>query len=154
MKKSRKSELGVMGNKYMVIDAAGLILGRLASNVAKKILNGEEVTVVNAEKTVILGRKKFIVERFQKRLGTRTLGSQNKAPQHPRRPDTYLRRVVRGMIPWRKPKGKEAYKRLKVFVGLPKSFSKKNVETIPEAKTSGIPSITVGELMMIFGWQS
>ena len=41
-----------------VIDANGLILGRLASTVAKRLLSGdEEIHIVNAEKAVISGSR-------------------------------------------------------------------------------------------------
>ena len=40
-----------------LINADGLILGRMASKVAKRLLNGEEVIIVNAEKSRALGKK-------------------------------------------------------------------------------------------------
>ena len=43
----------------IVIDASGHILGRLSTNVAKRILNGEDVIVVNAEKAIIIGPKEL-----------------------------------------------------------------------------------------------
>ena len=138
----------------IVIDASGLILGRLASNIAKRLLEGEDIVVVNAEKTVITGNKKWIVEEFKTGLGRRTLGSQKKAPKHPRRPDTYLRRVVRGMLPWNKARGKMAYKRLKVYIDVPEQFKETSVETISEARKTVNPSMTLGELVTIFGWRN
>ncbi len=140
--------------RVTVIDASNLILGRLASNVAKRILNGEEVIVVNAEKAVISGSRENAMDEMKKRLGLRTLGSQKKAPKRPRRPDRFVRRVVRGMLPWKKPRGKVAYKRLKVFIGVPDDLSEINFQTIPEAKKSLRPSITVGELLKSFGWRN
>jgi len=136
-----------------VIDASGLILGRLASHVAKRILAGEEIIVVNAENAMISGSKTKIVETYKKHLETRTLTSQDKAPKHPRRPDTYVRRVVRGMIPWKKPEGKKAYRRLKVYVGLPENFTATPTQTPAEAKKSVHSFMTVGELMETFGWK-
>ena len=137
----------------VVIDATDLILGRLASHVAKLILTGERVAVINAENTVISGSKKNTVEKFKKRLEMRTLGSQKKAPKHARRPDTYVRRVVRGMIPWKKANGKSAYRRLKVYVGSPERI-RSPAQTIPEARKVIRPSMTVGELMQTFGWKA
>lgn len=137
-----------------VIDASNLILGRLASNVAKRVLNGEEIIVVNAEKAVISGSRKKSIEEVKKHLGLRTLGSQKKAPKRPRRPDGFVRRTVRGMLPWKKPKGKMAYKRLKVFIGVPEKLSGISLQTIPEAKKTIRPSVTVGELLEVFGWKN
>ncbi|MFQ6075087.1 MAG: 50S ribosomal protein L13 [Candidatus Bathyarchaeia archaeon] len=152
MKRPKKKEGSQ--RRVAVIDASGLILGRLASHVAKRVLNGEEVAVVNAERAVITGRKGSIVESFKTRLGIRTLGTQKKAPQHPRRPDTYVRRVVRGMLPWKKPRGKRAYRRLKVYIGVPQELSESEFQTLPDAKKDSHPSMTVGEFLQVFGWEN
>lgn len=154
VRKSRKSQLEKKRMRATIIDASGLILGRLASRVAKRVLIGEDIVVVNAEKAVITGSKENIVEEFKTRLGTRTLGSQKKAPKHPRRPDTYVGRVVRGMLPWKKPKGKRAYRRLKVYIGVPEGLGEVPIQTFPEARKNTRPSMTVGELLKVFGWES
>lgn len=154
MRKNGKSQFETKRMHTTIIDASGHILGRLASNVAKSILTGEDIIVVNVEKAVISGSKKNIVEEFKIRLGTRTLGSQKKAPKHPRRPDTYVRKVVRGMLPWKKPRGKRAYKRLKVYIGVPESLGEFRIQTIPKIIKNIRPSMTVGELMETFGWNS
>jgi large subunit ribosomal protein L13 len=135
-----------------VVDAAGVIVGRLASYVAKRLLDGEEIVVVNAEKAVISGSKEHVVDAFKTRLGRRTLGSQTKAPKHPRRPEMYVRRVVRGMLPWKKPRGKMAYRRLEVYVGVPHDLKDASPQTFPDAVKDLYPSMTVGTLMGIFGW--
>ena len=45
---------GVKVEKGIVfIDASGLVLGRLASNVAKRILMGERVVIVNSENCLL-----------------------------------------------------------------------------------------------------
>ena len=155
-KKHRKPSLKVVRSRKVVIDASGLILGRLASYVAKRLLFGEEVIVVNSEKAIISGSKKYITEKFKKKLSTRTLSSQKKAPIHARRPETYVRRVVRGMLPWsKKPtKGKIAYGRLRVYAGLPAALGECSTQTIPKAKKNIMPFMTVGKLMEIFGWNN
>jgi large subunit ribosomal protein L13 len=136
-----------------VVDASGLVVGRLASYVAKRVLTGEDVIVINAEHAIITGRKRNLVERFQAKLDLRTLASQKKAPKRPRRPDTYVRRVVRGMLPWKKPKGKRAYKRLKVYIGVPEPLKDAPALTFPDAKKELRPSMKLGEFLEIFGWQ-
>jgi large subunit ribosomal protein L13 len=148
----RRSEEAM--NNEVLVDASDLILGRLASSVAKQILNGEKVIIVNAEKAIITGNREDILLRFKKRLGTRTLGSQSKAPKHPRRPDTYVRRVIRGMLPWKKPKGKKAFKRLKVFIGIPENLDRQPLSMIPQAKKIVQRGLTIGEIMTVFGWSN
>ncbi|MCJ7455504.1 50S ribosomal protein L13 [Candidatus Bathyarchaeota archaeon] len=137
-----------MSKEPVIIDASNLVLGRLASFAAKHALQGDEVIVFNAENAVISGTKANIVEEAKRRLKTRTLASQWKAPTHPRRPDTYVRRVIRGMLPRRKPKGSAALKRVRVYIGTPEEYRDKSTVKIPEAEASKLRCsyITVGEL--------
>jgi large subunit ribosomal protein L13 len=127
-------------SKELVLDAKNQILGRFASYVAKQAIQGNRVVVLNAEKAVISGRKSNIVEEAKRRLETRTLGTQSHAPVHQRRPDLYLRRVVRGMLPWDKPKGRAAFHRVWVFMGIPQEYADKNAARVPHADASGLVS--------------
>jgi len=85
-----------------IVDASNLILGRMASYVAKQALDGKSMVVINAERAVISGTKERVVARAKQKLKTRTLGNLEKSPTHPRKPDGYVRRVIRGMLPWKK----------------------------------------------------
>lgn len=129
-----------MSKEPVLLDAKGQILGRLASYAAKHALSGNNVIVLNAEKAVISGRRKNIVEEAKRRLQTRTLASQTTAPVHQRRPDLYLRRVIRGMLPWKKAKGKAAFHRVFVFMGVPEEYSSKTALKIPGADASKLSS--------------
>ena len=135
----------------IIIDAKGLILGRMASIIAKRLLQGESVIVLNAEKAAISGKKLQIVKDAKTFL---EVGHPRKGPYHPRRPDNIVRRTVRGMLPYKKPKGREAYKRLKVYLCTPKEFEDKEIQTILEASAEKLksPYITVGELAKEIGW--
>ena len=135
----------------IIIDAKGLVLGRMASVIARRLLQGETVIVVNAEKAVISGKKQSRVKEAKTFL---EVGHPRKGPFHPRRPDQIVRRTIRGMLPWKKPKGKQAYKRLRVFIKVPEEFRGKEVQTIPEVSADNLkcPYITVGELAKEIGW--
>ena len=135
----------------IIIDAKGLILGRMASIVAKRLLQGESVIVLNAEKAAISGKRLRIVKEAKTFL---EVGHPRKGPFHYRRPDRIVRKTVRGMLPRRKPKGKQAFKRLKVYLGTPSEFSDKEIQTIREASAEKLksPYITVGELAKEIGW--
>src|SRR3989442_14612138 len=85
-----------------IVDASNLILGRMASYVAKKALDGKSMVVINAERAVISGNKERVVARAKLKLKTRTLGNLEKSPKHTAKPDGYVRRVIRGMLPWKK----------------------------------------------------
>ena len=102
-----------------VIDADGNVLGRLCTSVAKKILNGEEVVVVNAEKAIVTGNKEDILAQYKQK---KDRGKVIHGPFYPRRADLILKRTVRGMLPWDRPKGRDAYRLLKVYVGVPKEL--------------------------------
>ena len=106
-------------------------MGRLASSVAKSLLNGEEVHIINAENAVISGSKDMI---FGEYISKRNLNHPRKGPYYPRMPHLMLKRAVRGMIPYQKPKGREAFKRLKVDVGTPLALQKEKAEIIENAK--------------------
>ena len=47
-----------------VLDASGCIMGRLASHVAKALLEGEQVHVVNAEKAIVSGAKHSVFREY------------------------------------------------------------------------------------------
>jgi len=139
-------------NNSVIIDAKGLILGRMASNIAKRLLEGETVVILNAEKAAISGKKQHIVTDAKTFL---EVGHPRKGPYHPRRPDKIVSRTIRGMLPRRKPKGIQAFKRLRVYLGVPVEFEGKNIQTIVQASTGKLksPYITVGELAKeIGGW--
>lgn len=134
-----------------VIDATNLVLGRMGSCVAKRLLQGESVVIVNAEKAIISGRRKSRVRKTKESL---KVGHPWKGPFHPRMPDRFVRRTIRGMLPWKKPKGKQAYKRLRVFLGVPEEFKGEKALTIPHAKSEKLKCsyLTVGELAKEIGW--
>ena len=136
---------------FSVVNGDGLILGRLCSKVAKRLLNGERIIIVNAEKIVISGKRRSKVAEAHKFL---EVGAPDRGPFHSRRPDRIVRKTVRGMVPWQQPKGKTAYKRLKVFMGIPEEFKNLKMETVDQANASKLtgPHFTLGELAIEIGW--
>jgi large subunit ribosomal protein L13 len=135
----------------VLVNAEGLIVGRLGSKVAKLLLNGEEVIILNAEKAVFSGKKKSKVAEAKQFL---EVGAPERGPFHYRRPDKYLRKTLRGMLPFKQPKGKTAYKRLKVFMGVPMELKGKEMITFPEASSATLkgPHFTLLELAKEIGW--
>ena len=131
-----------------IVDASNLILGRMASYVAKKALDGKRVVVVNAERAVISGTKERVVARAKQKLKTRTLGNLEKSPTHPRKPDGYVRRVIRGMLPWKKTGGKDAFHRVKVYIGTPSEYQDRPATKVADADASRlrVPFITIAQL--------
>jgi len=134
-----------------LVNAEGLIVGRLCSQVAKRLLNGEEVIILNAEKAVFSGKKKSKIAEAHVFL---EVGAPERGPFHYRRPDRFLRKAVRGMVPYKQPKGKNAYKRLKVFMGVPLELKDQEMITFTEASAANLkgPHFTLGEMAKEIGW--
>ena len=118
----------------IVVNAEKLVLGRLASFVAKKALQGEEVVVVNAEKAAITGTMDAAIERMARRIGLHAKGNPRKGPKFSRMPDRALRRSIRGMLPTERSTGREAFRRTRVFISVPDEFKEKKFEELPNAK--------------------
>jgi large subunit ribosomal protein L13 len=115
----------------IVVDATGLVLGRLASVTAKSLLAGEEVKIVNAEKALITGGKNSIFEDYGH---SRERGHKERGPYFPRRPEMILKRTVRGMLPYKMRRGRDAFSRLRIYVGVPRELQGMPIEQPAGAK--------------------
>ncbi|MDP2925278.1 MAG: 50S ribosomal protein L13 [Nanoarchaeota archaeon] len=105
----------------IIIDAEGIVLGRLASFVAKQALEGKEISIVNSEKAIITGNRKNIIEKYQKKrkLG----GTAQKGPYYDKPSYMILKRAIRGMLPdHRNGIGRTAFKNIKCYEGIPNEF--------------------------------
>lgn len=138
----------------IVVDATDQILGRMASVVAKRLLDGESVTVVNAEKAVITGSFRKIYEKYKTRFELSRNVNPTKGPFYPRTPDRIVSRTVRGMLPWSKPRGKDAFRRLTVCRGVPQHLEGAEFEKLKEANIERLGRgryTTVGEVSVALG---
>jgi large subunit ribosomal protein L13 len=137
----------------MIINGEGLVLGRLASSVSKKLLEGENIIVLNAEKIIISGTKDWAYPKYKQRIDRASISNPRRmGPKYPRRPDDIFRRTVRGMLPYKKSKGRAAFKALKVYVGIPQEFQGEEALKIPEAQPKNIiKSIELGRLSHLLG---
>ena|SRR3989344_5222268 len=134
----------------MIIDGTNLILGRLATYVAKKALEGESVIIVNCENIVVSGRKKQIIGLYNERLNR---GDAYKGPFFPKMPDRIVRRTIRGMLPYTQERGAKAYKRVKVFMGVPDSYKNQKIETVTTAdakKLTTLKFITINDISKFY----
>ena len=113
-----------------VIDGKDSILGRLSSVIAERIMDGEEIVIVNSDAVVITGAKEMVFQQFKEKVDR---GQIRKGPYYPRRADLLLKRTIRGMIPFDKTTGREAYRRIHTFVGVPAQFADAEKGKIEEA---------------------
>lgn len=114
-----------------VVDASGLILGRAASLIARRLLSGENIVVVNAEKCVVTGSRASVIAHY---TAARARGSVRSGPHFPRYPDRIFRRTVRGMLPHLKTRGKQALDRLEVHIGVPPELTSAPTEVLEKAR--------------------
>lgn len=137
----------------MIIDGQGHILGRLASVISKKLLEGEEIVVLNAEEIMLTGNKDWAYAKYKQRVDRKSISNpRDLGPKYPKRPDDIFRRTVRGMLPFKKSKGKTAFKGLKAFVGVPKEYANTEFENIPEAQYTHVKKgVKLGEISELLG---
>lgn len=134
-----------------VIDATDLRLGRLASLVAKRTLEGEEIAIVNAEAAVVTGAKARVLADYDQK---RKRGSREGGPFFPRRPDHIVKRTIRGMLPYKRQRGAEAFKRVKVYVGVPNEFADSEFEIIESAHVDSLSTpkyVRIGMISEVMG---
>jgi large subunit ribosomal protein L13 len=127
--KPAEAKPGTKKGSLIVADAENQVAGRLASRVAKELLKGSRVSIVNAERAVVSGDPKHTVKVYTERLKR---GDPYHGPFYPRTPDRVLKRMIRGMMPYKKTKGSEAFKRLRVFISVPEEFKGKETKLINE----------------------
>jgi len=135
-----------------VIDGDGLILGRMSSIVAKRLRAGETIDIVNAEKMIVSGKKQMVINKEKEFLN---VGGHEKGPVHYRQPHRIVRRTIRGMLPHRKAHGREAFKRLKVHIGVPDEFAGAELEKMEKYHSSNLNRrfVTIGEIAENIGWK-
>lgn len=136
----------------MVIDGTNSVLGRLSTDVAKRLLRRKHVHIVNAEKVVVTGTKEGIMPKFRTRMEISPKGNPHKGPKYSRMPDKIVRRAIRGMLPWKTPTGRAAYKNLRVHISVPEELEGKPLEKVAAAENRREKGfMTVAEISRMLG---
>ena len=139
----------------ILVDATGCIAGRMCSHVSKLLLKGNRVTIVNSEKAMLSGNRYKTIDLYKEFLEINSVTNPIHGPFHPRRPDTMLTKMARGMVPKTKTSGIEAFKRLRVYIGIPDQFMNKKAEFFEDSKITRPPAkyISVGDVAKQIGWK-
>ena len=148
-----KQEQVIDLSKPIVVDGTNHIAGRLCSNVAKLLRKGNRVSIINCEKIMISGKKASIISVYEDFLKISSIIHPRHGPFHPRRPDTIIKRMIRGMLPKEKPSKKTDLARLRTYIGVPnevKSFEKIQFEKSKITKNSS-KYTTMAELSRYIG---
>ena len=113
---------------WFVIDADGQTLGRLATEVARRLRGkhkteytphvdtGDYIVVVNAEKVQVTGRKASDKMYYRHTGHPGGLKETNFTQMIERSPEKVIELAVKGMLP-RNPLGRAMYRKLKVYAG-------------------------------------
>ncbi len=135
----------------IVINADGLILGRLAAYCAKAALSGNSVEVINIEKAIISGNPVRIVKVYIKRRGMTNHADPEHAAKYPRRPDFLFKKILSGMLPATS-RGKVALKRVKAYIG---DNGKANaIRPVKDSTALRNKFISLGEICKKLGWHT
>ncbi|MFP4174370.1 MAG: 50S ribosomal protein L13 [Halobacteriales archaeon] len=139
-----KGEAEFDADEATLIDGEGAVLGRLASTLASESLDGEKIVVVNTENVVVSGEKSEIVDDYRGKVER----SVDRGPFHPRRPEGIANRAVRGMLPYKKQRGKDALSRVRFYVDVPAEYEGEEFEE-PDKVVDDIGKggyVTLGEI--------
>ena len=145
---------GDVSPQHIVVDSTDHVAGRLASYAAKMLLQGNRVTLVNCEKIMISGSRASIISEYRDFLEIASILHPRHGPFHPRRPDTIMDRMVRGMLPRKKSSGRAAHKRLRTYIGVPRGVRSLKKTRIEKAKITRAAAnyTTMADLGRTVGW--
>ena len=151
---SKQEKVIQVNSRPIVVDGTDLIAGRLASNVAKLLLQGNHVSIVNCEKIMISGNRQNIVGEYKDFLKIASIIPPTPGHFHPRRPDTIISRMVRGMVPRDKPSGQAAHRRLRAYIGVPREIRTLEKIQFDNAKIrrSNAYYVSMSNLGRTIGW--
>lgn len=130
-KKMESGDKKIDEKNFTIIDGTELVLGRMGSKIAKRLLLGESISIVNCKDVIILGRKNFLVQRYKNKLSNKVT---KKGPYYSRSPANIVKRALRNMVPYRNSRGKEALDRLKCFNSVPSILLNSPKSSVEEAK--------------------
>lgn len=136
-----------------IYNGTGAILGRLAAVAAKAALSGEEVRIVNCDEIIVSGKKANTFQMAKARRDRK--GYPLKSAKHSRLPERYVRRSIRGMLPWKFTRGKEAFKKVLCYRDIPEEFIGKDLIVVEGALAKKLPTlkyVTVKEICKAIGW--
>lgn len=128
MNRTYSPKLAEIDHQWFVVDATGVPLGRLSSLVARLLMGkhkpiwaphidtGDFVIVINAEKSVLTGRKEEQKVYYHHSGYPGGIKSETAADRRRRRPSKMVEEAVWGMLP-KGPLGRQQLKKLKVYAG-------------------------------------
>ncbi|MFH0927323.1 MAG: 50S ribosomal protein L13 [Candidatus Micrarchaeota archaeon] len=138
-----------------IYDAKGAVVGRMAAKVAKDLLSGEEVHVLNAAQMIFSGSPKYHKEKLTINRSLTDKRNPENAEKFPRVPYMLFKKAVGGMLPKKSQRGRDALKRLRAYDAIPAEIDASKAEVYaPAVKDSLQKSMTLGNLCKAFGYKN
>ncbi|MAG91415.1 50S ribosomal protein L13 [Candidatus Woesearchaeota archaeon] len=136
----------------MIIDAKDAILGRLSTYAAKQVLLGGKVDVINCEECVISGKRHSTLREYIHRLSRK---APTKGPYFYRRPDMFVKRTIRGMLPHKRTRGRDAFQNIKCHIGVPEELKNEKAQSIESSSVEGLRAdyLKVKDVCKAVGWK-
>jgi large subunit ribosomal protein L13 len=132
--------------KEIIIDSSGAAIGRIATFAARQALLGNQIRIINCDDAVITGKRHAVIEVYKAKI--RRGGTGQRGPYISLIPERLMKRTIRGMLPWRISRGREAFKRIKCFNKAPEQFAKnENIVKFPKAKSPNISLEMLEEML-------
>lgn len=141
MKTTYYAKKGEVERNWVLVDAEGLVLGRLATQVASILRGknkpqftphvdcGDYVVIVNAEKVRVTGNKELDKAWYHYSGYPGGLKTETWKQAMAKHPERIIERAVKGMLP-KTTLGREQFNKLKVFVGPEHTYQDKNPRKI------------------------
>lgn len=141
--KTYSAKPGEVENKWVVIDAEGVVVGRLASYVAKRLRGkhraeftphvdtGDNVVIINADKAVFTG-KKYTDKKYYKHTGYPG-GIKETTPKRVlegRFPERVIQMAVQRMLPKESSLARQQLTKLRVYAGAEHPHTPQNPEAV------------------------
>ena len=105
----------------IIIDGSGLVMGRLASYVAKQALEGREVVVLNCQDIIITGKAESLKIEYE--IKRNKMGVTGIGPKYPKKSEKVVKKAIQRMMPnTREGRGKVALKRVLCYNGTPEEY--------------------------------
>ena len=136
----------------IVVNGEKMIFGRMASQIAKRLLAGEEIHLINAERIIFSGSPKVITERYLQKRRLQNKANPEHSPKWPKIPHLFIKRLLRGMLPWKRQRGRDAFRRFFAYTGNPKNLKSNLKFKNAEFDQNTLKYINVRDLCKGFGY--
>ncbi|VVB71090.1 50S ribosomal protein L13 [uncultured archaeon] len=138
--------------QVLVLNAENAIAGKLSACAAKSALQGVEVKIINSEKAVITGDKDYIVTRYFNKREQKNKANPEESFKLSRRPDLFLKKMIKGMLPKHNRTGSDAEQRITCYYGNPENLKAETFKYTGDKVKGKLTSIE--SICIALGWKN